>query len=58
MTEKRFNALAILHLHKDIVDKLSLVVIGNDFVDDEIILERFQTLTYTIVYSETTFSKN
>ena len=34
MTQKRFNALAILHSHKDIVDKLSLVAIGNDFVDN------------------------
>ena len=33
MTQKRFNALAILHKHKDIVDKPSLVAIGNDFVD-------------------------
>ena len=32
MTQKRFNALAILHSHKDIVDKLSLVAI--DFVDN------------------------
>ena len=31
---KRFNALSILHSHKDIVDKLSLVPIGNDFVDN------------------------
>ena len=31
---KRFNALGILHSHKDIVDKLSLVPIGNDFVDN------------------------
>ena len=34
MTQKCFNALAILHSHKDIVDKLSLVAIGNDFVDN------------------------
>ena len=34
ITQKRFNALAILHSHKDIVDKLSLVAIGNDFVDN------------------------
>ena len=31
---KRFNALGILHSHKDIVDKLSLVPTGNDFVDN------------------------
>ena len=31
---KRFNALGILHSHEDIVDKLSLVPIGNDFVDN------------------------
>ena len=31
---KRFNALGILHSHKDIVDKLSLAPIGNDFVDN------------------------
>ena len=34
MTQKRFNALAILYSHKDIVDKLSLVAIGNGFVDN------------------------
>ena len=34
MTQKRFNALAILHSHKEIVKKLSLVLIGNDFVDN------------------------
>ena len=34
MTQKRFKALAILYSHKDIVDKLSLVAIGNDFVDN------------------------
>ena len=34
MAQKRFNALAILHSHKHIVDKLSLVAIGNDFVDN------------------------
>ena len=34
MAQKRFNALATLHSHKDIVDKLSLVAIGNDFADD------------------------
>ena len=27
MTQKRFNSLAILHSHKDIVEKLSLVAI-------------------------------
>ena len=34
MTQKCFKALAILHSHKDIIDKLSLVVIENDFVDN------------------------
>ena len=34
MAQKRFNALAILHSHKNIVDKLSLVAKGNDFVDN------------------------
>ena len=34
MTQTRFNALAILHSHTDIVDKLPLVAIGNDFVDN------------------------
>ena len=34
MTQESFNALAILHSHKDILDKLSLVAICNDFVDD------------------------
>ena len=34
MTQKRFNALAILYSHKDIVDKLALVAIGNDFVEN------------------------
>ena len=34
MTKKRINALTILHSNKDIVDKLSLVAIGNDFVDN------------------------
>ena len=33
-TQKRLNALAILHSHKDLVDKLSLVAIGNDFIDN------------------------
>ena len=72
MTQKRFNALAILHSHinaltilhshKDLVDKLLLAAIGNDFVGniriDETILEPFQALTFTKVYSETPFSKN
>ena len=34
MTQKRFVALAILQWHKDIVNKLSLVAIDNDFVDN------------------------
>ena len=34
MTQKHFNALSILQSHKDIVDKLSLVAIGSDFVDN------------------------
>ena len=56
------NALTISHSHKDIVDKLLLAAIGNDFVDnigiDEIILEPFQALTFTKVNLETPFSKN
>ena len=32
--QKRFNALAILHSNKEIVEKLSLVATGNDFVDN------------------------
>ena len=42
--------------HMPAGDKLSLVTIANDI--DEITLEPFQTLTYTKVYSETSFSKN
>ena len=34
MTKKSINALTILHSNKDIVGKLSLVAIGNDFVDN------------------------
>ena len=34
MTQKHFNALSILQSHKDIVDKLSLVARGSDFVDN------------------------
>ena len=34
MAQKRFNALAILYSYKEIFKKLSLVVIGNDFVDN------------------------
>ena len=34
MTQKLFNALAILLSHKDRVDKLSQLAIGNDFVDN------------------------
>ena len=34
MIQKRFNTLAILHSHKDVVDNLSLVAIGNEFVDN------------------------
>ena len=33
MTQKQFNSLAVLNTHKEIVDKLSLVEVGNDFVD-------------------------
>ena len=33
MTQKRLNALTLLHSHKDIVDKLLLVATGNEFVD-------------------------
>ena len=34
MTKKSINALTILRSNKDIVGKLSLVAIGNDFVDN------------------------
>ena len=34
MAQKRFNALAILLSHKDRVNKLSQLAIGNDFVDN------------------------
>ena len=33
MTQKRFNFLAVLNTHKEILDELSLVEVGNDFVD-------------------------
>ena len=33
MTQKRFNSLAVLNTHKEILDELSLVEVGNDFVD-------------------------
>ena len=33
MTQKRFNSLAVLNTHKDILGELSLVEVGNDFVD-------------------------
>ena len=62
MNQKCFHALAILHSHKDLVDKLLQVAIVSDFVDnirlDEIILEPFQALVFTKAYSETPFSKN
>ena len=32
MTQKRLNHLIILHVHKDLTDKLNLNDIGNDFV--------------------------
>ena len=32
MTNKRFNFLTILNIHKDITDELNLVDIGNEFV--------------------------
>jgi hypothetical protein len=32
MTNKRFNSLSILNIHKDITDKLDLVDVGNEFV--------------------------
>ena len=34
MTQKSLNALTLLDSHKDIVDKLSLVATGNEFVDN------------------------
>ena len=33
MTHKRFDSLAVLNTHKEILDELSLVEVGNDFVD-------------------------
>ena len=34
MKQKRFNALAILHAHKDKVDELPLLKVANDFVEN------------------------
>ena len=31
--QKRFNSLVVLNTHKEILDELSLVEVGNDFVD-------------------------
>ena len=33
MSQKRFNALATLSFYKELVDKISLVDVANDFVD-------------------------
>ena len=33
ITQKRFNSLAVLNTHKEILDELSLVEVENDFVD-------------------------
>ena len=33
MTQKQFNSLAVLNTHKEILDELSLLEVGNDFVD-------------------------
>ena len=35
MTQRRFNALAILNSTKSLVDKLPLVAVGSDFVDSQ-----------------------
>ena len=35
LTQKRFNSLAVLNTHKEILDELSLAVVGNDFVDGQ-----------------------
>ena len=32
MTNKRFNFLSILNVHKDLTDKINLVDVGNEFV--------------------------
>ena len=32
MTQKRLNHLMVLHVHKDLTDKLNLASIGNEFV--------------------------
>ena len=33
MAQERFNSLAVLNTHKEILAKLSLLEVGNDFVD-------------------------
>ena len=33
VTQKRLNSLAFLNTHKEILDELSLLEVGNDFVD-------------------------
>ena len=35
MSQKRFNALATLSFYKELVDKISLVDVANDFVDSK-----------------------
>ena len=35
MTQRRFNALAILNSTKSLVDKLPLIAVGSDFVDSQ-----------------------
>ena len=32
MTNKRFNSLAILSLHKELTDAIELVEVGNEFI--------------------------
>ena len=33
MSQKRFNALAILSSHKEVTDKMSIINVANEFVD-------------------------
>ena len=33
MSQKRFNALAILSSHKEVTDKMSIIDVANEFVD-------------------------
>ena len=32
MKSKRFNSLAVLHIHKEMTDGIDLIKVGNEFV--------------------------